>query len=320
MTLPRQSHRPPLRPVLEAYVAVTGATYTAKAGDRVIGVNRAGVVTVTLPTAQLRPGRIYTVKDESGAAAANNITVATEGSETIDGAATDTIADNYGAKAYYSDGSNWFTVPLLPSVSHSHSSHSGVDVVEDKVTTKGDMLAATAADTLARLGVGTNGQHLESASGEATGLKWATPGGSSDISARVFNSASISLTNNTWTTLTFNSERWDTDTIHSTVSNTGRLTATTAGKYLIIGHAEFSTHATGIRQLQIRLNGATPLIFFNIHTMNGADAGMLMISTQYNLAADDYVELLAFQNSGGALNVNQRANSSPEFMMAKVLG
>jgi len=113
MTTPRQGHRPPLRPVLEAYTAVTGATYTAKAGDRVIGVNRAGAVTVTLPTAEVRPGRVYTVKDESGAAATNNITVATEGSENIDGSATNVIATDYGATTYYSDGTNWFALPLF---------------------------------------------------------------------------------------------------------------------------------------------------------------------------------------------------------------
>ncbi|MCH7936542.1 MAG: hypothetical protein IH994_05540, partial [Proteobacteria bacterium] len=79
MVQPQQTHRPPMRAVLEAYVNVTAASYTAKAGDRVIGVNRAGAVTVTLPTAQVRKGRIYTVKDESGSAASNNITVATEG-------------------------------------------------------------------------------------------------------------------------------------------------------------------------------------------------------------------------------------------------
>ena len=109
MAQTRSLHRAPSRTVLEAYVNITAATYTAKAGDRVIGINRAGEVTVTLPTAEVRPGRIYTVKDESGAAATNNITVATEGAETIDGSATDTIAQNYGAKDYYSDGSNWFT-------------------------------------------------------------------------------------------------------------------------------------------------------------------------------------------------------------------
>ncbi len=115
----QQSHRPPLRSVLEAYVNITNATYTAKAGDRVIGVNRSGAVTITLPSAQVRQGRVYTVKDESGAAAANNITVATEGSETIDGSATDTLSENYGSKTYYSDGSNWFQVPLLPTASHT---------------------------------------------------------------------------------------------------------------------------------------------------------------------------------------------------------
>ena len=124
MVQPQQSHKPPLRPVLEAYVNVTAATYTAKAGDRVIGVNRAGTVTVTLPAAEVRKGRHYTVKDESGAAATNNITVATEGAETIDGAVTGTIADNYGSVTYYSDGTNWFTIPLLPAAAHTLASHS----------------------------------------------------------------------------------------------------------------------------------------------------------------------------------------------------
>jgi hypothetical protein len=109
---------------LEAYAPVAAATYSAKAGDCLVGVNFAGAVTITLPTAQLRKGRVYTVKDESGAAATNNITVATEGSETIDGSATDVISDNYGSKTYYSDGSNWFTVPLLAVGSHSLASHS----------------------------------------------------------------------------------------------------------------------------------------------------------------------------------------------------
>ena len=114
MVQPQQTHRPPLRPVLEAYVNITAATYTAKAGDRVIGVNRAGTATITLPTAEVRKGRIYTVKDESGAANSNNITVDTEGSETIDGSATDTINVNYESKSYYSDGANWFILPVTP--------------------------------------------------------------------------------------------------------------------------------------------------------------------------------------------------------------
>jgi hypothetical protein len=125
MVQPQETHRPPLRTAIESYVSVTGATYAAKAGDRLIGVNRAGTVTITLPSAQLRSGRTYTVKDESGAAASNNITVAIEGSETIDGSATDVIADNCGAKHYYSNGANWFEVPLLPAVAVAHSATTG---------------------------------------------------------------------------------------------------------------------------------------------------------------------------------------------------
>jgi len=43
------------------------------------------------------------------------------------------------------------------------------------VDAKGDLIAATAADTVARLAVGANGTVLTAASGQATGLQWATP-------------------------------------------------------------------------------------------------------------------------------------------------
>ena len=43
------------------------------------------------------------------------------------------------------------------------------------VDAKGDLITATAADTPARLGVGTNGQVLQADSTTATGLRWATP-------------------------------------------------------------------------------------------------------------------------------------------------
>lgn len=51
----------------------------------------------------------------------------------------------------------------------------GVNPVEDKLTTKGDIVVATAADTGSRLGVGSNNQVLTADSAQATGVKWATP-------------------------------------------------------------------------------------------------------------------------------------------------
>ena len=45
------------------------------------------------------------------------------------------------------------------------------------LTTKGDLISATAASTVARLGVGANATVLTADSTEATGLKWAAPAG-----------------------------------------------------------------------------------------------------------------------------------------------
>ena len=60
------------------------------------------------------------------------------------------------------------------------------------VDAKGDLIAATAADTPARLAVGTNGQVLTADSTAATGLAWATAsGGSTNVAGKngVLNSA-----------------------------------------------------------------------------------------------------------------------------------
>lgn len=51
------------------------------------------------------------------------------------------------------------------------------------VDAKGDLIGATAADTPARLAVGTNGQVLTADSTAATGLAWATPSGGSSYVA-----------------------------------------------------------------------------------------------------------------------------------------
>ena len=58
------------------------------------------------------------------------------------------------------------------------------------VDAKGDLIGATAADTPARLAVGTNGQVLTADSTAATGIKWATPAGGGKVLQVVYGSYS----------------------------------------------------------------------------------------------------------------------------------
>ena len=53
--------------------------------------------------------------------------------------------------------------------------HSHGEIPATIADAKGDLIVGTAADTVARLAVGTNGQVLTADSSEATGLKYATP-------------------------------------------------------------------------------------------------------------------------------------------------
>jgi hypothetical protein len=48
------------------------------------------------------------------------------------------------------------------------------DIPQSVVDAKGDLVVGTAADTVGRLGVGTDGQYLQADSTAGTGLKWAT--------------------------------------------------------------------------------------------------------------------------------------------------
>lgn len=56
----------------------------------------------------------------------------------------------------------------------SWSTASAGGVLASMVNAKGDLIAATADDTVARFGVGSNGQFLKANSAQASGLEWAT--------------------------------------------------------------------------------------------------------------------------------------------------
>ena len=109
---------------------------------------------------------------------------------------------------------------------------------------KGDLITATAADTPARLGVGTNGQVLTADSTAGTGLKWATPAGGGKVLQVVSTTKSDTFTS---TATTF------TDITGLSVT----ITPTSASSKILVLY-NLSGGATEIATARL-LRGATPI-------------------------------------------------------------
>jgi len=88
----------------------TGISYSVLGTDAIIGVSStAAPRTITMPNASVTTGQRWTIKDESGGAATNNITISGNG-YLIDGAATSVMNINYGAVDIYFNGSAYYII------------------------------------------------------------------------------------------------------------------------------------------------------------------------------------------------------------------
>jgi hypothetical protein len=163
-----------------------------------------GAVTVTLPLATTwTPGKPYLIKKTD--ASANTVTISRTGSDTIDGAASKSLANRYDWIELVSDGlSTWHVksqtasagggttittqdegVTLSSTVNTLNFVGAGVTASgagatttvtipggsSSPLTTKGDIYGHSTVD--ARVPVGSDGQMLYSDSTQALGIKWA---------------------------------------------------------------------------------------------------------------------------------------------------
>jgi hypothetical protein len=145
---------------------------------------------------------------------------------------------------------------------------------------------------------------------------------SNDVSARVFNSADVTVPNmkpGEWTSLTFNSERWDTANLHEAATNSGRLKAPAAGKYYIFTNITWeSPIGSGLWGLRLQLNGKTVIAEQTLPNTGAPFRISMSVGTLYVLAPGDYVEAQVFQNNGNPLLIRSIPATSPEFGMVKL--
>jgi len=101
-------------------------------------------------------------------------------------------------------------------------------------------------------------------------------------------------------------DAYDTDSLHNPASNNTRITCNVAGVWIFGGWYEMEVNSAGTRSIYLRLNGTTIFARHRIPTVGGSGVvDDLSITGELKVAATDYVELIANQNSGSSLNVTQ---------------
>lgn len=298
--------------------------------DGTAGAGGPGPMTLTLPTlaTALVAGvgiRLWIV---APTAATQAITVDGNGAETINGAANRVLATNNQVVCLEAHSGDWKVIHDSTVVAGAGMTGGGTGGSTLNVIANADGSIVVNADDI-QVGTITDAQHgtraggtlHADATGAVDGFMTSTDKTAHDahvlaltnLSVGLTNSAAQTLTTSSFDPLTFNTERWDNGGLHESVTNPTRITipAGGGGVYEIAGGVAFAANATGLRGLTVKLNGAT-IIAVDFRATYGGEV-YLSIATQYLLVAGDYIQLEAYQSSGGNLNTVVAAAYSPEF-------
>ena len=138
-------------------------------------------------------------------------------------------------------------------------------------------------------------------------MAWAAPAAGSFVGCLVTSTATPqSVANTAATKVNFDSEDFDTDGFHSNVTNNTRITIPSGkdGYYFVYGLIHWSPNTAGRRVLYISKNNATVVQNEGFSVATNTQYPALWLGQVFNLVAGDYLELEAFQSTGGSLNLN----------------
>lgn len=121
---------------------------------------------------------------------------------------------------------------------------------------------------------------------------------------------SLSIANTTTTNVGWDLEVADTDGAHSTVTNSDRFTCQTAGLYENVVAIPWVGNATGVREINFGVNGVSSYAGSRL-VPTAAVSFVNSASKPLPLSVGDYVNVKAWQSSGGALSIDQTFASGP---------
>lgn len=142
-----------------------------------------------------------------------------------------------------------------------------------------------------------------------------------------YHSSASTTTTATWLVVPLQSETYDVvqsgDTpAHDNTTNPSRIYFRTAGKYEIAGQITFAFNSTGTRQAEVKLNAggvesAGTQLFFTVQGAVGSSVqtAVPIVPFVITVAAGDYIEVFAYQDSGG--NLALVASSGRTFLRTK---
>jgi hypothetical protein len=126
--------------------------------------------------------------------------------------------------------------------------------------------------------------------------------------AYAYKTADGALAHATWDAINFGAESYDSHNAHDNSTNNTRLIFPENGVYELKAHGAWDTNANGIRGLNIRkgaggVQTAGTDVITDVIAGNGTTQARLSLSIDQQFIAGEYVELFAYQGSGGPLNV-----------------
>ena len=254
----------------------------------------------TSTTTAATPNSVKTAYDLAAAAVPNTRSISTTSPLAGGGALSGDLTLSVGAGSTTTAGvlqltdstsSTSTTTAATPNSVKSAYDLANAAIPKSLVDAAGDLIYATANDTVARLALGTAGQVLTVNSG-ATAPEWKAPAGATDISVRAKTGTTGTSFTTTYTSIGFDAEDFDTDSMHSTTTNNTRITINTAGKYMI--GSSIATGGNISMGIRLLLNGTTNIA--EVKSGNGSD-DCRSVSTYYDFAVNDYIEVQCISGS-----------------------